>query len=260
VVGEGNFIPGFVEGLEGAKAGEERLVKVRFPNDYPASELAGKDAEFTIKLKEVAKAVLPVLDDEFAKTLGAQSLANLKELVRGRIAGEYATVARMKLKRHALDALDNGHDFALPETLVQGEFDSIWKRFAQSLEAEGKTIAEAGKPEEELKVEYRKMAERRVRLGLVIGEIGERQKMQVTQDELRRALVEQARRYPGRERAVYDFYEKNPSALAGLRAPIFEDKVVDYILEQAKPAERKVTVEELLKPVPGGDPRPCARS
>ena len=185
VVGEGNFIPGFVEGLEGAKAGEERLVKVRFPDDYPASELAGKDAEFTIKVKEVAKAVVPAVDDEFAKTLGAQSLANLKELVRSRIAGEYASVARMKLKRHALDALDTAHDFALPETLVQGEFDSIWARMAQSLEAEGKTVADAGKPEEELKAEYRKMAERRVRLGLVIGEIGERQKMQVTQDELR---------------------------------------------------------------------------
>jgi trigger factor len=253
VVGEGHFIPGFVEGLEGAKAGEERLVKVRFPDDYPAQHLAGKDAEFTITVKEVAKAVLPVVDDEFAKTLGAQSVANLKELVRGRIAGEYAAMARMKLKRHALDALDKAHDFALPETLVQGEFEGIWQRFNQSLKAQDKTIADAGKPEEELKAEYRKMAERRVRLGLVIGEIGEQQKMTVTQDELRRALVEQARRYPGQERAVYDFYEKNPSALAGLRAPIFEDKVVDYILEQAKPAERKVTVEELLKPVDGDE-------
>jgi trigger factor len=247
VVGEGNFIPGFVEGLEGAKAGEERLVKVKFPDDYPAKEVASKDAEFTIQVKEVAKPVAPAVDDEFAKTLGAQSLANLKELVRSRIAAEYATVTRMKLKRQALDALDTAHDFALPESLVAGEFESIWKRFGQSLQAEGKTLADAGKPEEELK------AERRVRLGLVIGEIGDQQKVQVSQDELKRALVEQARRYAGQERAVYQFYEKNPAALAGLRAPIFEDKVVDYILAQAKPVEKKVTVEELLKPMAGDD-------
>lgn len=253
VVGEGQFIPGFVEGLEGAKGGEERLVKVKFPDDYPGKEVAGKDAEFTVKVKEVAKPVRPEVNDEFAKTLGAQSLENLKELVRSRIAGEYASVARTKLKRQALDALDTAHDFALPETLVNGEFEGIWKRFSQSLEAESKTVADAGKPEDELKAEYRKIAERRVRLGLVIGEIGDKQKLQVSQDELKRALIEQARRYPGQERFVYEYYEKNPAALVELRAPIFEDKVIDHILEQAKPAEKKVTVEELLKPAPGDE-------
>ncbi len=134
---------------------------------------------------------------------------------------------------------------------MTAEFDGIWGRLGQSLQAEGKTLADAGKPEEELKAEYRKMAERRVRLGLVIGEIGDQQKVQVTQDELKRALMEQARRYPGQERAVYQFYEKNPSALTNLRAPIFEDKVVDYILEQAKPADKKVAIDELLKPMAG---------
>lgn len=253
VVGEGQFIPGFVEGLEGAKGGEERLVKVKFPDDYPGKEVAGKDAEFTVKVKEVAKPVRPEVNDEFAKTLGAQSLENLKELVRSRIAGEYASVARTKLKRQALDALDTAHDFALPETLVNGEFEGIWKRFSQSLEAESKTVTDAGKPEDELKAEYRKIAERRVRLGLVIGEIGDKQKLQVSQDELKRALIEQARRYPGQERFVYEYYEKNPAALVELRAPIFEDKVIDHILEQAKPAEKKVTVEELLKPAPGDE-------
>jgi len=251
VIGEGQFIPGFVEGLDGAKAGEERLVKTRFPDDYPAKEVAGKDAEFSVKVKEVAKPIRPELNDEFAKTLGAQSLANLRELVRTRIGGEYAAVARMKLKRQTLDALDRAHDMTLPETLVSSEFESIWRRFARSLESEGKTIADAGKPEEELRAEYRKIAERRVRLGLVIGEIGDKQKIQVSQDELKRALIEQARRYPGQERFVYEHYEKNPAALVELRAPIFEDKVVAYILEQAKPTEKQVTVEELLKPVPG---------
>jgi trigger factor len=253
VVGEGNFIPGFVEGLEGAKADEERLVKVKFPDDYQGKEVAGKDAEFTIKVKEVAKPVLPEVNDEFAKTLGAQSLANLKDLVRGRIAGEYASVARMKLKRQTLDALDKAHDFALPESLVAGEFEGIWQRFSQSLQQEGKSIADAGKPEDELKADYRRIAERRVRLGLVIGEIGEQQKLQVNQEELKRALIEQARRYPGQEKFVYQYYEKNPSALVELRAPIFEDKVVDYIVEQAKPVEKKVSVEDLMKPAEGDE-------
>ncbi|NJO22711.1 MAG: trigger factor [Sphingomonadales bacterium] len=229
------------------------MVKVRFPDDYPGKEVAGKDAEFTVKVKEVAKPVRPEVNDEFAKTLGAQSLDNLKELVRTRIAGEYASVARMKLKRQTLDALDKAHDFALPETLVNGEFEGIWKRFSQSLEAEGKTVADAGKPEDELKAEYRRIAERRVRLGLVIGEIGDKQKLQVSQDELKRALIEQARRYPGQERFVYEYYEKNPAALVELRAPIFEDKVIDHIVGTSQAVEKKVSVEELLKPVAGDE-------
>jgi trigger factor len=253
VVGEGQFIPGFVEGLDGAKAGEERIVKVTFPQEYPGQEVAGKDAEFTIKVKEVAKPVRPEVTDEFAKTLGAQSLPHLKELVRGKIGDEYAAVARMKLKRQTLDALDKAYDFTLPETLVASEFEGIWRRFGESLKAEGKAVADIGKPEDELKAEYRKIAERRVRLGLVIGEIGDKNKVQVSQDELKRGLIEQARRYPGQERMVYDFYQKNPAALVELRAPIFEDKVIDLILEQAKPVEKKVTVEELLRPAAGED-------
>jgi trigger factor len=251
VVGEGQFIPGFVEGLEGARAGEQRIVRVRFPDDYPAKDLAGKDAAFTVQVKEVARPVRPEVDDEFAKTLGAQSVSNLRELVRAKIGNEYAAVSRVKLKRQTLDALDKAHDFTLPESLVSGELEDIWQRFVRTLQAEGKTIADAGKPEAEMKADYRTIAERRVRLGLVIGEIGDRQKIQVTQDELKRALIEQARSYPGQERFVYEHYEKNPSALVQLRAPIFEDKVVNYILEQAKPAEKKVSVEELLKPAAG---------
>ena len=154
----------------------------------------------------------------------------------------------MKLKRQILDALDKAHDFALPETLVATEFDAIWKQVTQSLEQAGKTFADEGKNEEDMKAEYRKIAERRVRLGLVIGEIGDKAKVQVGQDELRRALIEQARRYPGQEKIVYEYYEKNPAALIELRAPIFEDKVVEHILEQAKPVDKKVSVEELLKP------------
>jgi len=247
VVGETGFIPGFVEGLEGGKAGEERLVKVTFPEDYPAKEVAGKDAEFTVTIKEVAKPVRPEVNDEFAKTLGAQSLPHLRELVKGRIGTEYESVSRNKIKRQILDALDGAHSFALPETLVSGEFEGIWRRLEDSLKGEGKSFTDLGKTEDELKADYRKIAERRVRLGLVLGEIGDKQKLQVNQDELKRALIEQARRYPGQEKFVYEYYEKNPAALADLRAPIFEEKVIDHILEQAKPEERIVSVEELLK-------------
>lgn len=248
VVGASQFIPGFVEGIAGAKAGEERAVSVKFPDDYPEKKLAGKDAVFAVKVKEVAKPIKPEIDDEFAKTLGAESLAKLREMVAARIASEYVTVSRMKLKRQILDALDKAHDFALPETLVANEFDGIWKQVTQGLEQAGKTFADEGKNEDAAKAEYRKIAERRVRLGLVIGEIGDKSKVQVGQDELRRALIEQARRYPGQEKFVYEYYEKNPAALIELRAPIFEDKVIDHIVEQAKPVDKKVSVDELLKP------------
>ena len=248
VLGEGQLLPGLAEGLLGAKAGEERVANVRFPDDYPTKELAGKDAEFTVKVKEVANPSRPEVSDEFAKSLGAQSLQHLRELVQGRIAAEYAVVASTKLKRQILDALDAAHNFALPEALVVREFEAIWHRFHEAAKTEDRPIEEAGKSEDELKAEYRKIAERRVRLGLVIGEIGDKQNVQVNQDELKRALIARARSFPGQERFVYEYYEKNPSALVELRGPIFEEKVINHILEQAKPAERKVPAEELLKP------------
>ena len=253
VIGQAHFIPGFAEGIVGAKAGEERAVNAKFPDPYPAADLAGKDAVFTVKIKEVAKPVRPAIDDEFAKSLGADSVAKLKELVAARIGSEYATVARMKLKQQILDGLDEAHAFALPESLVGNELDGIWRQLTQSMERAQKTFADEGKSEDEVKAEYRKIAERRVRLGLLIGEIGRKAKVEVGEDELRRALIEEARRYPGEPRHVYEFYQKNPGALAGLRAPIFEDKVIDHILEQAKPSDKKVTAEELLKSVEGAD-------
>jgi trigger factor len=248
IVGQSQFIPGFLEGLMGAKAGEERIVNAKFPGDYPQGQLAGKEAVFTVKVKEVARAFKPELNDEFANTLGAESLAKLRELVAQRLAGEYMMYTRIKLKRQILDALDKAHNFALPETLVKTEFDGIWKQLQQGFKQAGSTPADEGKNEEEMKAEYRKIAERRVRLGLVIGEIGAGAKVEVGQDELRRALIEQARRYPGQEKLVYEYYEKNPAMLLELRAPIFEDKVIEHILSQAKPVDRQVSVEELLKP------------
>ncbi len=256
VIGQGGVIPGFAEGLKGTKAGEEKSLDAKFPDPYPAPDLAGKDAVFEVKVKEVAKPIRPDLDDAFAKTLGAESLAKLRELVAARIAAEYAEIARMKLKQQVLDALDQAHDFALPETLVGNEFEGIWKQVTQSLERAQKTFADEGRTEEGARAEYRKIAERRVRLGLVIGEIGEigeKGKFEVSEEETRRALIEEANRYPGRQRQVYEFYQKNPGALVGLRAPIFEDKVIEHIVAQAKPTEKKVSAEELLKAVEGGD-------
>jgi trigger factor len=248
VIGQSNFIPGFVEGIAGAKAGEERTVNAKFPEQYPEASLAGKDAAFAVSVKEVAKPIRPALNDEFAKTLGATDVANLRELVAARIGAEYAAHSRARLKRQILDELEKAHDFVLPESLVTGEFDIIWRQLTRNLEAAKRTFADEGSSEEEMRAQYRKIAERRVRLGLVIGEIGESNKLHVTQDEMRTALMEQARRYPGQERVVYDYYQKNPNALVELRAPIFEDKVVDLIVSQAKPSEKKVSAAELLTP------------
>jgi trigger factor len=247
VIGESSFIPGFVEGIVGAKAGEERSVNAKFPERYPEASLAGKDAVFAVQVKEVARPIKPAVDDAFAKTLGAENVGKLRELVAARIAAEYASFSRARLKRQVLDQLEKAHDFVLPESLVNGEFDIIWRQLTRNLEAAKRTFDDEGRSEEEMRADYRKIAERRVRLGLVIGEIGESNKLHVTQDEMRNALMEQARRYPGQERIVYDYYQKNPSALVELRAPIFEDKVVDLIVTQAKPAEKKVSAAELLQ-------------
>jgi trigger factor len=247
VLGQGGFIPGFEDGLKGAKADEERTVTATFPSDYPAANLAGKTAEFAVKVKEVARPNRPALDDEFAKTLGAENVSKLRELVSQQIKRDLDAVSRRKVKRVLLDELERQHDFSLPPSLVDREFESIFRQVEDGLKQAGRTFADEGKTEEEARVEYRKIAERRVRLGLVLGEIGERNKIDVTQDEMRRALVEQARRYPGQERAVYEFYEKNPGAVAELRAPIYEEKVVDFILELAKPVEKQVTRKELLE-------------
>lgn len=247
VLGNGQFIPGFEEALIGAQAGEERLVKATFPAEYPVPHLAGKEAEFDVKVKIVSRPLKPDLDDAFAAGIGAENLEKMKELVRAQLQRELDGAARVKLKRELLDELDKAHTFELPPTLVDFEFGNIWRQVENNLKATNKTFADEGKTEEGAREEYRKIAERRVRLGLVVGEIGEKNKIQVTQDELRRALIEQARRYPGQEKMVYEYYEKTPGAVAELRAPIFEDKVIDFIIEAAKPAEKKVTKEELAR-------------
>lgn len=246
VIGNAGFIPGFEEGIKGAKKGESRDVPATFPAEYPVKDLAGKEAVFAITVKEVEKPVKAEINDEFAKSLGTEGLDNLKSLVSVQIKQELDQASRMKLKRELLDALEQAHSFELPPTLVEREFDAIWRQVTEGLQREGKTFADEGKTEDEAKAEYRAIAERRVRLGLVVGEIGDKNKIEVTQDEMRRALMEHARRFPGQEKNVYEYFEKTPGALQELRAPIFEDKVIDFVLELAKPSEKKVSRQELI--------------
>lgn len=249
VLGQGNMIPGFEDGLLGVKTGDEKVVTATFPEAYPVKTLAGKVASFDVKVTEVARAVKPAIDDAFAQQLGLESGDKLKEAVGEQIKKEYEQAARMKLKRELLDELEKLHVFALPPSLVDFEFNQIWGQLEKSLKEQGKTFADEGKTEDEARAEYRTIAERRVRLGLVVGEIGDKNKIQVTQDELRRALIEHARRFPGQEKMVYEYFEKTPGALAELRAPIFEDKVVDHVLSQATLTDRTVSRDELMQAV-----------
>ncbi|MFM1816270.1 MAG: hypothetical protein RLZ98_2965 [Pseudomonadota bacterium] len=250
-IGQSGFIEGFEEGLKGAKANDERTVKATFPENYPVAELAGKEASFEVKVKQVAVPKKPEINDDFASTLGVESLEKLKEMVGEQIKGEYAQATRAKLKNQILDQLEKSYDFVLPPSLVDREFESMWQEVTQSLERAGKTFADEGKNEDEARAEYRKVAERRVRLGLLIGEIGDKNQIQVNQEELKRAVLDRARQFPGQERAVLEYYEKNPSALIELRMPIFEEKVIDLIAEIARPTERKVSREDLFAPIAG---------
>jgi len=258
VIGRGGFIPGFEEGLKGAKAGDEPTIKATFPAEYQVAELAGKEAAFATKVKSVAKPVKPEVNDELAKGFGLESLEALRKVMRERIEGEYADISRNKLKRELLDQLDKAHTFALPEALVSQEFDQIWAQVTDTLQKSGKSFEDEGKTEESARAEYRIIAERRVRLGLVLAEIGDQAKVEVTQEELRNALFREARRFPGQERMVYEYFEKTPGAVQQLRAPIYEDKVVDLIVAQAKLTDRKVTREELLKLPEGVEGTPAA--
>ncbi len=249
VFGQGGFIPGFEEGLLGAKAGDERVVTATFPADYGAAHLAGKTALFDVRVTEVAAPRKPALDDAFAETLGAADMTALRGMVKTQLQMEHDRVTRARLKRALLDALESTHEFALPPSLVESEFESVWTEVTNTMKQQEKTFESEGKTEEAARAEYRKIAERRVRLGLIIGEVGDKNKIQVTQDEMRMALMQQARRFQGQEKFVYEYYEKNPDAVAQLRAPIFEDKVVDHIVALANPTERKVTRDELFKPL-----------
>jgi trigger factor len=247
LLGSGRFIPGFEENLLGVKAGESRTFDVKFPENYPAPALAGKDATFAVTVKTVEAPGEVSFNDDFAKSLGLDSLSKLRDALRERIEREHAAASRQKLKRTMLDQLDAHHKFEPPPSLVEQEFNNVWSAIENDLKQQGRTFSDEGTTEEKAREEYRGIAERRVRLGLVIAEIGEKNNINVTEEQLRAAVMEQVRQLPGREQQVWDYYRNNPNALAALRAPLFEDKVVDFVLELALVADKLVSREELFK-------------
>ena len=249
VLGSDTFIPGFEKQLIGAKSGEDVEVKVTFPEDYNANDLAGKDAVFDVTVIEVKAPEKVEIDDELAKKVGLESLEELKDRLKERIESEYKELSRGHLKRALLDQLDDAHSFDLPNGMVDAEFNQIWSQ----VEAAERDEEDKDKTEDELKEEYRKIAERRVRLGLVLAEIGKRADVQVPQEDLQREMINMARAYPGQEREVLEFYQKNPAALQQLRAPLFEEKVVDYIVERAEVKDKKVSKEKLMEDPDGED-------
>jgi trigger factor len=309
-LGSGTLIPGFEDQLTGARAGEQRTVRVTFPADYAAADLAGKEGVFTVSVKEVRQKLPLAIDDELAKAVGLETLDELRQEMKQSLQRNYDQAARLHLKRVLLDKLAESHDFPVPPGMVDLEFDNIWAQYqaekraasdesaapAEAVQAEAasepapaeaapsgaasepaapaeaaateeanaaasaETPGEAGDKteadeEETAKAEYRRIAERRVRLGLLLAEIGRRNNITVSQDELNQALMREARRHPGHEREVIDFYRQNPAAFGNLRAPLLEDKVIDFIVEMAKPETRKVTPQELLAlPEAEGEP------
>ncbi|MBA4805569.1 MAG: trigger factor [Brevundimonas sp.] len=247
VIGSNRFIPGFEEQLKGAKVGEEKTIEVTFPEDYQAKHLAGKAATFDVTVKAIKAEAETKVDDDFAQRIGIESLDKLKELLRQNLNQQYAGAARFKLKRALLDELDKAHDFPLPPKMVEAEFDGIWQQVQADKDAGRLPPEDAKKSEKKLKEEYRKIAERRVRLGLVLAEIGRANNVQVTDQELNNAIMNEARNYPGQERQVLDFYRQNPNAAAQMRAPIYEEKVCDLIFNTAEVTDAPITKEELLK-------------
>ncbi len=245
-LGSGQFIPGFEDQLIGAKAGEARDVKVTFPAEYHAPDLAGKEALFAVTVKEVKAPEDAKVDDALAQKLGMTDLGQLSERIRDQIKADYARASRTHLKRRVLDALDEAHSFPLPPAMVESEFSNIWAQVMEELKREGKTAEEEAGSEENLRAEYRRIAERRVRLGLVLGKIGEQNGITVANDEVQRAIMNRARQFPGQEQEVFKFYTQNQQAQAEIRAPIFEDKVVDFIAELAHVTDKAVDKETLF--------------
>ena len=260
-LGTGSFIPGFEDQLVGAKVADHRTVAVKFPDDYASEAVRGKDASFEVDIKELQEPKPVAIDDELAKRFGLPDLAGLRDAMRAQIERQYSGASRVHLKRAVLDAFAEAHDFAVPEGMVEREFESIWKQIEDDMERTGATWESSGESsgdeseessgqnEEEARAEYRVIAERRVRLGLVLTELGSRNEILVPQDELNRAVMEQARRYPGQEQKIFDYFSKSPEAMNELRAPLYEDKVIDFVIEMATVTDKDVSPEELL-----GDP------
>lgn len=251
-LGSGRFIPGFEDQLIGAKAGDKKEVNVKFPDDYQAENLKSKEASFDVEITEVKTPAAVEINEEFATSMGAENLDALKSMVRDQIGNEYTQVSRGRLKRDLLDQLAEQAEFEVPPSMLDEEFESIWKQLQEAKENDRLDDDDKGKSDDELRERYREIAARRIRLGLLLSEIGRSNNITVSQDDLNRAMAEQAQRFPGQEAMVMQYYQENQQAMQELQAPIFEEKIIDYILELAKVTERKVTTEELLAD-PEGD-------
>ena len=247
-LGSGTFIPRFEEQLIGVKVGDKIEVKVKFPDSYGAAELSGKDAVFDVTVNELKETVPSAIDDELAKKVGMENLEALKKSIREEQESEFNEMSRMILKRALLDELSAAHDFEIPEKLLDREFDTIWKQF----EEQRKKDKDAGqgseeKIDDEQKKDFREIAERRVRLGLLLSEVGRANNVQISQEDVNSQLMAEARRHPGREKEVMEHYKNNPEAMEELSAPLYEEKVVNFILEQASITEKTATKDELIK-------------
>ena len=245
-LGSGQFLPGFEDQLVGASPGAKIEVKLDFPEDYPAENLRGKNAVFDVDLKEVREPAALAIDNDMAQSMGVDDLEALRGAIREQIEGEYSQASRSRLKRTLLDRLADVHDFELPPGMVEQEFDAIWQQVKDAMEKDRLDEDDKGKSEDELRERYQPIADRRVKLGLLLAEVGRTNNITVSQDDLNRAMVEQARNFPGQESRIFEYYQNNPEAMQELQAPIFEDKVVDFIVEMATVTDRKVTIEELM--------------
>lgn len=243
-LGAGQLIPGFEEQIVGMKEGDQRTIQVTFPKEYHSKDLAGQDAEFDITVHEVANMHVPNVDDHLAEVLGFKTLEDLTGAVRERLADEYKQMSRAKAKKALFDVLDSKVKFDVPQKMVELEFESIWQQIEQARKQGDESLA--AKSEDELKKEYRAIADRRVKLGILLSDVARQNNLAITKEELSAAVMQQARQYPGQEDKVFEFYRKNPQQVDELRGPILEEKAVDFILELVKKNEKKVSVEELM--------------
>ena len=245
-LGSGQFIPGFEDQLIGTKAGDTKDVEVSFPEEYGNAELAGKPSVFEVTVHEVSAPKDAEINEEFATSLGMESLEKLREAIRDQIGNDYSQMSRGHLKKDLLDQLSDGHSFELPTSMVSLEFEQIWQQFQNELEQQGQKMDDLDESEDDLRAEYKEIAERRVRTGLVLAEVGSKNEIDVTQEELNQGLVQRVQQFPGQEQQVYEYFQKNPEAMAQIRAPLFEEKVVDFICEMADVTDTPVSVDALM--------------
>ena len=258
-LGSNQFIPGFEDQIIGKKAGDRFDIEVSFPEEYGNADLANKAAVFETIVHEVNGPKKIEINDEFATSMGMKSLDQLKEMVREQIGKDYHNFSREQVKQDLLDKLSDAHDFELPNRMVDLEFNQIWHQFESELENQSKKIDELDETEDELRKEYRDIAERRVRTGLVLAEIGSNNEIEVTQEEINQGLMERVRQFPGQEQEVLNYFRNNPEAMAQIRAPLFENKVIDFIIEQADVTDVTVSIEELMAPPEDSEKKPKAK-